>query len=170
MKSPWRTAIALSAIVVLLVALGWGCGILYWHVRIRRAIREFEEATRGRQEVSLDGKAASAWLVLTNGGCRSLPYFVESLDDSKNPLFLSYLTLMFTGFTMLPDYPMVDSIGVSDLVEKADVFTITLADSPSVRREKIEKLREWWRVHGAAHHQFWRFWSDRCKPFDRDDP
>ncbi len=95
MKLRARAVVISFLIATFVTALVWGGGILYWHVRIRSALRDLEstchsEPLRDDERARHDGAPG----VLMEGGCRSLPYLFNSLDESRNPEFLTTVAFL----------------------------------------------------------------------------
>ncbi len=136
----------LSGVAAAMAALvAWGGGILYWHVRLRSAIRASERTSAPGGSVSEDEENLKALECLTDAGCRSLPSFIRALDPDKPLQFLQESTQFIGGF---PGWP--------------DVEAIASLDSVPERRAKGDRIREWWKGHGGDVRQAWRFWSRRC--------
>ncbi|HLY08223.1 MAG TPA: hypothetical protein VKW04_02850 [Planctomycetota bacterium] len=130
---------------MLLAALGWACGILYWHFRLSSALRTFERTSAPGGTPADDEENLKALETLTAAGCRSLPYVVQALDPSTPTQLLQSFTPLIGRWS---DSPEIESI--------------TSVDSGPERRRKCDQIREWWRRHGSDEHQVWRFWSATC--------
>jgi hypothetical protein len=151
--TPARTKMLVLAGMTLLLAtaLGWGGGILYWHFTLRSAFRTFEESSAPGGPPSQDESNLAALEILRDGGCRSLPLFVQGLDPAKPIQFLQASTEFIARY------------------DDSEAFEIiTSLDAEPTRRLKCEKIRAWWRDHGGRVHQAWRFWSARCGDQDQD--
>ena len=153
-----------------ILVLIWGSGILYWHLRLRSAMRTFEETipwTRnGTDHRERNEKAIK---ILIEAGCRSLPYMVDSLEDSKDPSFLSLMSFAISFGSMFPGVSWMD-IDSPELNRRMEAWHF-MPQAPAVeRRLKCERIRRWWEEHGAEHHQIWRFWTNDCRPKAPVDP
>jgi hypothetical protein len=149
-------------IAVVLGALVWAGGLLYWTLRIGKAIRTLEEGTTLSSPTSnhLLEVPPAADQVLGEAGCRALPYLVRTLDPAKEPPFLLAASTRF-----------VETLNLEPAVSKEDCdlryfrrarFIINLDDSPEIRRNKCAAAKDWWHVHAGEFHQWWRFWSSWC--------
>ena len=161
MRSALKALLALS-ILMALTSLGWAVGLLYWHLKIEKAIRTLEEGTTYSSPTSnhLFEIPPSANLTLHEAGCRALPNLIRVLDPAKELPFL-----------VVASAHVVETMNLAPAVSKEDCdlryqrrkeFCIYLEDSADTRKLKCDRLKEWWREHGNEVHQWWRFWSEWC--------
>ena len=88
-------------------------------------------------------------------GARKLRY-VGAIDDSKDWEFLSWMSLLVSWHGA--PVPMDEGSGS----KRANV-EFRKEDSPELRRRMVRLIQEWWKEHGADHHQWWRVWSESCR-------
>jgi hypothetical protein len=143
---------------VALIAAVWSGVFLYWHVRILRAVRALEEESG---HIVIEYSEAES--ILTAAGCRSLPYLIDSLDDSKKFDFLYRCSFLVCWESVHPGaLPAESSSEV--LSERLGEWCISLKDDAAVRRRKCDLIKTWWRSHGGERHQWWRVWTSACAP------
>jgi hypothetical protein len=153
MKGSARILLLVLALTIGLPALAWTATFLYWHFRIRSAIRQVESADASSG--GLSGDLGEAGRILQSAGCRCLPYVVGAMDESRSSNFTVTLLAMVTWYATAPT-----TVDEKSLVPKPVV--IDSGDSAEVRGRKIQFIRAWWREHGTDHHQWWRVWSSDC--------
>ena len=147
---------------VALVAAAWSGVFLYWHVRILRAVRDLEKESLPSHRLT-ESLTSDAGVTLIQGGCRSLPHMIRSLDPAKSPDYLCACSYLVCWQTVYPGSLPAESD--SELLStRLDDWCITLKDDAAMRRRKCDLIKAWWREHGAEHHQWWRVWSSRCGP------
>lgn len=163
---PFHKAILGAAVVLVIAVLVWGGGILYWHFQIRSALRTFEATFHAQEDNGVDlprNQEAMEFLFLA--GCRSLPYMVESLDNSRDPLYQSIASFMITRMAYTPGAFFAE--GSTPALERASQEWSFRPDAPlDERRLKCARIRDWWRDHGSEFHQVWRFWTSACRPYE----
>jgi hypothetical protein len=166
-----RKAAVAAAALILLAALGWGAGFLYWHLRIRWALRTLEQ-TDHRTSVSDDDRKRQSRAVetLESAGCRALPYLLDALDESKDPTHLSTLTVMIAWESVFPGKP-AENTNSTLALRRMEEWTVECEDSPEARMGKLQQIRAWWKAHASEHHQVWRIWTGECRPYsaERDE-
>jgi hypothetical protein len=160
-----RAAIACFAFLTLLV-MGWGCGILYWHLRIRSALQVVEQSKFAKApSVPEKEPYDRAMGTLMAAGCRTLPYLVDCLDETKGRDFMEAATFLIAWESVYPGVPPAEAESPT-LQRRAEEWIINEADSPERRRTKCDRIRLWWKEHGHEHHQVWRFWTNHCRPYE----
>jgi hypothetical protein len=97
-KTPLRTLLLVALGIPLLALLAWTGTFLYWHFRIRSAIRALEALSVAPTPPEGDPAA----MLLMASGCRCLPYLVQAIDSSKSPEFLSFSTCLIGWETVSP--------------------------------------------------------------------
>ena len=144
-------AVAAAVLVVI-----WGGGILYWHVRITRALRAWEQHPKVVYHLSSapDYGPPEAAATLQEAGGRALPYLIHQLDESKDPRFLEGLTDRIIVGTVV-QCPGDEHF----LYERIGTWFIGRDDRIPDRREKCLRIRAWWEENGGRYYQWWRFWS-----------
>jgi hypothetical protein len=145
---------------VALVAAAWSGIFLYWHVRILRAVRDLERESLPSHRLS-ESITSDAGTVIVKGGCRSLPYMIESLDASKSPDFLCACSTLVCWQSVHPGVLPAESDSML-LSNRLDDWCISIRDDAALRRRKCDLVKAWWREHGSEHHQWWRVWSSSC--------
>ena len=68
---------------------------------------------------------------------------------------------VLSGMSSLPVSGDVSwrSVRAGDLLRENRIWN---EDSAETRREKVRRIREWWRAEGGRHHQWWRVWTSAC--------
>jgi hypothetical protein len=140
-----RTAWA-AAGAAALAALVWTAGLLHAQWTVRRAVAHLREE---HLESSAPGAFGRRGLPSAREvallGCRALPALIAELDPRLSPYYLCR---------------------VGDCVAEAadgDAPRVVFEDDPEQRRKAVEVLRAWWAREGPAIHQWWRFWTPRCR-------
>jgi hypothetical protein len=165
MKSPYFKAAVAFFLLPALAALTLAGGILYWHLRIRSALRDLEQTTRSeRRSNEEEGRRQRSVDTLMAAGCRTLPYLVDALDETRGDEFMTSATFLIVWESVLPGGP-AGQVEDSTLARRFENWMITAKDSPEGRRTKCERIREWWKENGPEHHQIWRFWTAHCRPY-----
>jgi hypothetical protein len=156
-----RIALALVALPAL-VALVWGGGILYWHVRSERAVRAWERETviPGGNSPHAYETPEEATRLIQQAGCRALPSLIGALDSSQSAPFLAAATKEAVDLINGPGSTVLEDCDRREK-RRAD-WMVAVEDPPALRASKCRKLREWWSAHGSEAHQWWKFWSARC--------
>lgn len=156
MKSPVKALTVAGVLLIALPLLLWTGTFLYWHFRISAAIGWFE-STVAKQPPEAPGSPGfrKASETIQSAGCRSLPYVMGAVDESKHPQFLTSMIALATWHADIPSTETRVGIGMERL-------QLQPGDSAELRREKIRLLRSWWREKGSEHHQWWRVWSGKC--------
>lgn len=159
---PALRAFLVFMILATLVTLGWTGGLLYWHLRIGKAVRILEEGTTLSSPGSnhLLEVPPPAEGTLREAGCRALPYLTRALDPAKPPPFLLAASMQFVETLNLE--PAVSKEDCDLRYKRREAFVINLDDPADLRRAKCERVKGWWRDHGNDAHQWWRFWSAWC--------
>jgi hypothetical protein len=164
-RAPSRKFLILIPLLTFaLVATAWMGGILYWHFKLRSAVRTLEESSSVSGDK--DGFAAKGWdamQTLMRGGCRSMPYLIGALDEKKDLGFLSTGAFILAWVATFPGIVIAGETSTPELEERIDAWGVKAEDSPELRRVKCERMRAWWREHGPEYHQGWRFWSADCR-------
>jgi hypothetical protein len=141
-KTPVKVLIV-AALVVGLPLLFWTGTFLYWHVRIRSAIRSIDSMTPVDR-----AKAADAIKTIRSAGCRSLPYLVSAIR-AERPDVGELLIFQIARQTSIPSTLIIEH----RIQESQDL---------EERRQKCDRLRDWWKEKGPDYHQWWRVWSSKC--------
>jgi len=143
---------------VALIAALWSSTFLYWHVRILRAVRALEEESGHAVFETSDAESTIA-----SAGCRSLPYLVGSLDESKKFEYLYSCSYLLCWQSVHPGILPQESS--SELLStRLDDWCINTKDDAASRRRKCDLMKTWWRSHGGERHQWWRVWTSACAP------
>ena len=144
-----RAALA-TAVLAALAALAWAAGLGYTAWRVRRAIvRLREEHLDARDPGSFAPRGLPSAQVVARLGCRALPALMAELDPRLSPYYLCRVGDCLTEVT------------------DGEAPRAYFDDDPARRARAVETLLAWWRAEGAAHHQWWRFWTSRCRPLIR---
>lgn len=164
MKSGPKALLITTLLIASTLALTWVGGILYWHFRLRSAQRTFEKNcvhSGASEDAESDYWDSQQRLLL--GGCRSLPYLVDSLDETKDQAYLIMATFSIVWITTFPGLPVMGEASTPTLESRTAAWGIRGEDSVEVRRLKCLRIRTWWKEHGAEYHQAWRFWTANCR-------
>ncbi|MBI3858384.1 MAG: hypothetical protein HY293_22090 [Planctomycetes bacterium] len=141
-------------VALVLALLAWTGTFLYWHFRIRSAIRVLED-----QPVSSHRDGAVRQLA--SGGCRSLSYLVAALDPAREqPEIWVALHKAFIQNSLHPQ-----RLNDQECVEASNYLEECRVDpdfSPRKRAARAEWIRSWWKKSGSRYHQWWRVWSSCC--------
>jgi hypothetical protein len=162
-------AFLLTALGLATVLLAWGSGVLYWHLRLHSALRTFEDTNSPLPAGAAPREEESqrSFQVLTEAGCRSLPYLVGALDDTNDPVLLSTLTFMIVRTALYPGLLFAEGSSPA-LDRKMEEWSFRPDAPPEERRIKCDRIRVWWKEQGSEYHQVWRFWTSACKPPERE--
>ena len=143
-----KALLILFALLVALPTLAWTGTFLYWHVTIKRELREM-------------GPHRPASYGTVSGGCRSLPYCIEALETAHDPWVMDSL-----------DWQIVSQIEASgrpaSKQEMTEFWLLSMRHSfdhdaaPEVRRANYRKILAWWKANQEKYHQWWRVWSPCC--------
>jgi hypothetical protein len=143
--------------ILLLGLLGWTGTFFYWHWRIRGDIRILENGPTTQER---DG----AYYRLIEGGCRSLPYVIDSLnpanEDSELPDIAFMVFHWHCGTTGTSEDPDQDFWHHGLLLQELQK---SWRDSPERRRQGTERLRARWKEVAPRYHRWWRVWSPTCR-------
>ena len=156
---PRKLLLTMAALVVL-VSLIWCGGILYWHWRLRegiRAIELFYAANAG--SVGYPDRGGKTGVLVT-AGCRSLPYLVDALNDTRDSRVQKDVMNRILANLAGPGRP--DDRAIADAKERGVRWEIVAYGPAPAREEKIADFNAWWKVHRSRYHQAWRFWSAWC--------
>jgi hypothetical protein len=155
MKSSMARLALASCILGMLILLGWGGGILYWHIRIADMLKGWEQEMSPRFGFN-DAQESSAVL---HAGCRALPQMVTALNSSVNRDFQE--RVMSGIVVILANQQREDRIAAA-FEEFGPRWEFRAAGTELEQRYKIEDFNAWWAEHRSECHQWWRFWSDSC--------
>lgn len=161
MKSRIRILALTLSILILVPLLAWTAMFLYWHIRIQSALADSERLCLA---VPTDRERMERHQFLLAAGCRTLPYLVRALDESKPPEFQAECAGLIVWTSMLPGWTGIDA-APPELMDLFDRWGFQADEQAEVRRRKIGLIREWWKVEGAEHHQWWRVWTAECRPY-----
>jgi hypothetical protein len=160
-----KRLLAVLAALVVLAGLGWGSGILYWHLRIRSALRTVDQTLHGGPLTGEErSRIEGAVEILLAAGCRTLPHLMDSLDASQDRALLRWKTYFIAWQSVHPGLPLADSTSPT-LDRRRDEWVISFSgQDPAEVPIKLDRIRRWWKEHGSEHHQFWRWWTNACRP------
>jgi hypothetical protein len=137
-----RTA-AGAGIAAAVALLAWAAGILYYQIRVGRAVERLrEEHLRSTEPGSYQDRSSVEQLAAL--GCRALPALVAELDPALSPYYLCRVADCLT-----------------DLSE-GEAPRVVFDEDPARRRKSVDALRAWWAVGGRRRHAWWRFWTSNC--------
>jgi hypothetical protein len=161
-----KRLLAVLAALAVLAGLGWGSGILYWHIRIRSAMSELEQTAHDAPRSDDEEKCYNrAMETLMAAGCRILPYAVNCLDESRGDGFMSVTTILIAWESVFPGLSFGETSSAT-LGSRMEAWFIKPTDSIESRRAKYDRIRQWWKAHGSEHHRIWRFWTSHCRPYE----
>jgi hypothetical protein len=144
-----------TLILVGLAVLSWAGTFLYWHFRIKHAIRTIELSPRTLLG-AMGTNVHEAYFFLMEAGCRSMPYAFRAIEASQDPIFVRAMT----GVIESPLRSRTDDVDAA--AELA--FLARWEDDPSeLHPVKRERLRTWWNEKGEKYHRWWRVWSSNCR-------
>jgi hypothetical protein len=165
MKTTTKVLLITLTTAVGVAAAAWAGAFLYWHLRITSAMRVMEAKLPGQMTpLSWPRDLLDASEVLNGAGCRALPYYVRSAEPGKDIEVLEHVVGSIIGFVTAGTSGDDPNDDLAHVLGKR--FTIEPQDSPTVRREKCDRLQAWWSENGSRHHQWWRIWSPACPRFD----
>ena len=148
MNRPAKALLIVVALPAALSALVWTGTFLYWHVTIKKELREM-------------GPRHPASYGTVSGGCRSLPYCIEALETARDPWVMDSVSWHIAAQIGASGRPASNQ-------EMTEFWLLAIrhsfdhdADS-EVRRARYRKILEWWQENGAKYHQWWRVWSPCC--------
>lgn len=150
-RNRWAIPLTVALSLLVVAALAWGVGFLYWHFTLSAALRELEDGMEALEPGKPDSytELIAPGLTLDAAGCRSLPYFVGALDPGRKIFLLHWCSKELW----------------SDERKSFDRdWVIHTTDSPEAVSSKCMKIREWWARHGREYHQPWRWWTSECRP------
>jgi hypothetical protein len=155
-----KTVFKLVAGLAVVAAVAWTASYLYWHVKIVGAVRTLQtQSVPLINDPSRDLLSGESFDTLTAAGCRSLPHLVGALNSANNP------EMMLDAFFRLFSASLPLSSSDSDL--KAILFLeenrLYAGEPVQKRREKIDRIRAWWKESGDRYYQWWRVWSSKCR-------
>jgi len=158
--SPIRTvAVVVTGLFLLLVSI-WGASLLYWHWRLRAAVREWEWSFSAELNfhdlVALRAKPD----VLHEAGCRALPYLVESLNTSANAKLQRNAMVRILDTLSKSRRSDADSRWI--LEEWREWASRDTRDASFNKGARIAEFNRWWMENGPRYHQWWRTWSAWC--------
>lgn len=140
-----------SVAIVLIGALTWLGGIVYWDVKIRTAMSELE----------IDPHDSRATFFLTLAGSRALPHFVAAIEVAKTQSDRDQLILWSYWLAIqvneLEPRARVGSQGHPD----PRIPRVFSEDSADVVRSKCHTIRDWWNRESGRYPPKWRFWESR---------
>jgi len=136
-----------------LPVLVWTGTFFYWHITIKREIREIESET--------PGVLSRATFIMISGGCRSIPYLIDVLESSRHPMLLDTAIAQIPIEVQLGGGPKSNEDGV-ELMQLLNQYPFTPNDTPEVRRANFQHVLAWWKASGLKYHQWWRVWSSNC--------
>jgi len=149
-SSPLKATLGVIATLLILAVLAWTGTFLYWHFKIRAAIRSVASPNPSYEEGEL----------LKRAGCRALPYLVDSLPESKNQFYLMSATYMIAAEVAAPG--TLRGNVPYQLLETRSSWIVQAEDGGPGLQSKLEEIRAYWRENGHRHHQWWRVWSSSC--------
>lgn len=161
MKTPTKVLLISVATALSVAVAAWAGAFLYWHVRITSAMRVMESKLPNQMTpLSWPKELLDASEVVKAAGCRALPYYVRSAEPDKDVEVLEEFVGSIIGYvTAGVSSDEQDDDLANDLVKR---FIIESQDSPTVRRQKCDRLKAWWSENGSRYHQGWRIWSSGC--------
>ena len=150
--------LAVLGVLVPLVlgSVAWSSVFLYWHFKIRNALRTLD--LRGGSIPNPTQEQMKAALELRDAGCRAIPYLISAMTPENQK---AYCTWIFSHIQSLMPSGAVSPRSLRDR-EFLWQNTIDPDDSPEAQRGKLQRVQDWWRAEGGHHHQWWRVWSDEC--------
>ncbi|MBI3858386.1 MAG: hypothetical protein HY293_22100 [Planctomycetes bacterium] len=163
MKSATKALLWSGVIFVTVAALSWGGGILYWQIRINRAVRHWEKRaaiTRGTFGMIEYGISREDSQLPYAAGCRALPALVQALETSRNPEFQEGLMERILQGLGGPG-PWTDRAW-DEMSDRGRRWQFIASGLDLEREQKRADFREWWQGNGQRYHRWWRFWSSWC--------
>ena len=149
------------AAALVLAILVWVGAYLYWHVKILGTIRSLEIHAPAGSTSFVPPEYHETVDLLTDSGCRALPYLVSNLGASKAPWEASkyFFRILCNsqesgGKRDEPSYISAAKLQSECLIDPGD--------AGPVRQYKIDRIRSWWAEAGPDYHQWWRVWSSNC--------
>lgn len=155
-----KTGAKVLAGTAALALLTWTGTYLYWHVRILSAIRTLEtQIAPSRDPAQIVDPNSDPCQVLSDAGCRSLPYLVAALDtpNAGNAMW----NFFYWRFSQALPEGTLDA----ELKSKTDVVYDAAPKTEATAQERANnsaRVRAWWREEGRLLHQPWRVWSSKC--------
>ena len=164
MKSALKALLFLILLGTLIPIAAWLIGFAYWHVRITRAIGEWEKdatALHGWNRFwRQSGAPPGISEVLDQAGCRALPYLVQALGGSGTPVFKECVVDRFIQCLTGSSPRGKEALRFYDASFNA--WSMGREETIAQREAKFLKVEAWWRDHHREFHQEWRLWSSSC--------
>lgn len=163
MKSPIKFLLLTLVPAIALPVLICTGVFVYWHFRITSALRLLEaKIPQKPYSMAVSQELQHASEILRAGGCRSLPYLIETVQPTREFDLLDRTTFEFLW--IIADGAKDGPEHARSLDELQDRFEFRIHDSPQVKRERCDRLKAWWSANKSRHHQWWRVWSSHCRP------
>jgi hypothetical protein len=153
-----RVAVAVLILVVVLPLLAWTATFLYWHVRLKSCVRTLEsQRLQGGERTEQLSYAAG---VLMHVDCRAMPYLIADMDPTDHWEFLNAASYLVSRQSL-----QVETRGGEAEWKEREArvlaWQVLPADSPALRRTRIDLMRTWWQHHRSKH-PWWRVWASTC--------
>lgn len=163
-----KTILQAGLILTSLTLIAWSGSLLYWHLRLSRALRTLEEATVVQPNYEIGGYVGDysaprdARTTLMNAGCRSLPYLVSSLGPAQRPEYLAAAGDLIIALAAGEHSHTCDDSAWEKRFDRFLPLSMYVHERPEARELKRRRIHDWWRDHGSEVHAWWRSWSACC--------
>lgn len=145
-KRPVLLAVATAATLGVAVVLTFVGGILYWHLRLTKAVNALR----------VDGNDFSAEQTLSTAGSRSIPYLVRELEPGNDKHFL---VVMSHELTFLVNG--LEETGHFEALPDRRIPRVLMEDSAEEVTKKCTIVKTWWQESSGDYPSAWQFWTGR---------
>ncbi len=149
-----KAILKVLVLVLAVAATAWMGTLIYWQIRIGRAIRVLEERATYNVRPGCSFESTPEELAscrVQEAGIRSLPALARSIRPTQRPEYLTEATLRFRGLVS----------EAASLAETSPDWLIPPEAEVSERERKCRLIQEWWRANGHRFPWIWQPWSSR---------